>query len=89
MHANDKYLLVVGTIEDADAPPFRQMTGRAPKKIVFQFFGTRLFKTLNLATLRIDAGHDVPDGAILAGSVHPLKNQKQRVLVGGVVQALQ
>ena len=74
MHSNNKYLLVVGTIEDADAPPFRQMTGRAPKKIVFQFFGARLFKAKNLATLRIYAGHDVPDGAILASGVHTLKN---------------
>ena len=89
MHPNDQHLLVVGTIEDADPPAFRQTAGRAPEKIVFQFLGARLFETENLAALRIDPGHDVPDGAVLAGSVHPLKNQQQRIAVGRVVKALQ
>jgi len=35
-----------------------------------------LFKTENLAALRIDAGHDAPDGTVVAGSVHRLKNQR-------------
>jgi hypothetical protein len=48
-----------------------------------------MFETENLAALRIDARHDVPDGAILAGSIHPLKNQQQRIAVGRVVKALQ
>jgi hypothetical protein len=89
MHANHEHLLVVGTIEDADPPAFRQTAGRAPKKIVLQLLGTRLFETENLAALRIDPGHDVPDGTILAGSIHPLKDQEQRVAAGGVVKALQ
>ena len=89
MHANDEHLLIVGTIEDADPPAFRQTAGRAPKKIVLQFLGTRLLETENLAALRINPGHDVPDGAILACSVHPLKNQQQRIAVGRVVKALQ
>ena len=62
---------------------------RAPEKIVFQLLGARLFETENLAALRIDPGHDVPDGAVLAGSVHPLKNQQQRIAVGRVVKVLQ
>jgi len=41
------------------------------------------------SSLRIDPGHDVPDGTVLAGSVHPLKNQQQRIAVGRVVKALQ
>jgi hypothetical protein len=53
MHANDEHLLVIGTIEDADPPAFRQPAGRAPEKIVLQFFGARLFETENLAALRI------------------------------------
>jgi hypothetical protein len=89
MHANDEHLLLVGTIEDADSPAFRQTAGRAPEKIMFQLFGTRLFETENLAALRIDPGHDVPDGAVLAGSVHPLKNQQQRIAIGRVVKVLQ
>src|ERR1039457_2221468 len=70
MHSNDQDLLVVGTIEDADPPAFRQMTVRAPKKIMLQFLDTRLFETENLAALRIDPGHDVPDGPVLAARVH-------------------
>jgi len=89
MHANDEHLLIVGTIEDADSPAFRQTAGCAPKKIVLQFLGTRLFETKDLAALRIDPGHDVPDGTVLAGSVHPLENQQQRIAVGRVVKALQ
>ena len=52
-------------------------------------FGAGLFEAENLAALRIDPGHDVPDGAVLAGRVHPLKNQQQRIAVGGVVKVLQ
>ena len=56
---------------------------------MFQFFGARLFETENLAAFRIDSGHDVPDGAVLAGSVQCLKNQQQRITVGRVVKLLQ
>ena len=88
MHPNDQHFLVIGTIEDADLPAFGKPARRAPEKIVFQLLGARLFETENLAALRIDPGHDVPDGAVLAGSVHPLKNQQQRIAVGRVVKAV-
>ena len=48
-----------------------------------------MFETEYLAALRIDPGHDMPDGAVLAGSIHSLKNQQQRIAVGRVVKALQ
>ena len=89
MHPNDQHFLIVGTVEDADPPAFRQTARGAPEKIVFQFLGARLLETENLAALRIDAGHDVPDGAVLAGSVHSLKNQQQRIAVGRIVKLLQ
>ncbi len=47
-----------------------------------------MFEAENLAALRIDAGHDVLDGAVLAGGVHRLKNQQQRTVVVGVEQTL-
>jgi hypothetical protein len=31
----------------------------------------------------------MPDGAVLAGAVHSLKNQQQRISVGSVVKAFQ
>jgi hypothetical protein len=68
MHTNDQHFLVVGTIEDADPSAFRQAAGGAPKKIMFQFFGARLFETEHLTALRIDPGHHVPDGPVLAAA---------------------
>ena len=56
---------------------------------MLHLFGARLFEAENLASLRIDSGHDVPDRAVLAGGVHPLKNQQQRITVGSVVKILQ
>jgi hypothetical protein len=55
---------------------------------MFQLKGARLFEAENLAALRIDPGHDVPNGAVLAASVHPLKNEEQRIAIGRVVQVL-
>src|SRR5664280_2425780 len=89
MHSNDQYFLVVRTIEDTDPSAFGKAAGRTPEKIMLQLFGARLFEAENLAALRIDPGHDVPDGAVLAGSVYPLKNQQQRIAIGCVVKLLQ
>ncbi len=89
VHPNDEDFLIVGSIEDADSPPFRQMASGAPEKIVLQFLGTRLFETEDFAALRVNAGHYVPDGAILARRVHPLKHQQQGIAAGGVVEVLQ
>ena len=89
MHADHQHFFVIGTIEDADPPPFGKPAGRAPEKVVFQFFRARLFEAGNLASCRIDSGHDVTDGPVLAGRVHPLKNQQQRIAIGGVVKLLQ
>ena len=88
MHAHDEHFLVIGAVEDADAPAFGQAAGGAPEKVVFEFLGAGMFEAEDLAALRIDAGHDVLDGTVLAGGVHCLKNQKQRILVVGVKQAL-
>ena len=76
MHPNHQHLFVIGTIENADLPAFGKAARGAPEEIVFQFIGARLFETKNLAPLWIDPGHDVPDGAVLTGGVHPLKNQQ-------------
>ena len=49
MHPNDQHFLVIGAIEDADSPSFGKPARRAPEKIMFQFFGARLFEAENLA----------------------------------------
>ena len=89
MHADDQHFFIVGTIEDADPPAFGKPPRRAPKKVMLQFFGAGLFEARNLAPLWIDPGHDVADGAVLSGGVHPLKNQQQRIAIRGVVELLQ
>src|ERR1019366_4034720 len=89
MHANNQHFLVIRTVEDADPAAFRKSARSAPKKIMFQLFGTGLFETEDVAAFRIDPGHDVTDGAILAGTVHTLENQQQRISVGRVVKVLQ
>ena len=89
MDPNHQHFLVIGAIEDADPPAFGKPKSRTPEKIVFQFFGAGLFETGYFAALRIDSGHDVPDGAVFPGGVHPLKNQQQGITVGRVVKVLQ
>jgi hypothetical protein len=74
MHAHDQHFFVIGAIEDTDPPAFRKPPRRAPEKIVFQFVGARLFETGDVAASWIYAGHDVSDGAVFSGRVHPLKN---------------
>ena len=56
---------------------------------MLQFDRAGMFETEHLAALRIDARHDVLDRAVLAGRVHGLKDQQQRVPIGGVVELLQ
>ena len=53
-----------------------------------QFIGRRLFETENFATLRIDTGQYMLDGAVLSGSVHALKYQQQGIPTGGIEQGL-
>ncbi len=54
-----------------------------------QFLSTGMCEAEHLAPLGIDTGHDVPDGAVLAGRVHRLKNKQQRIAVVRVVESLQ
>ena len=85
--ANNKHIFV----EERLKMPIRPRSGKrrcAPKKIMFKFLCGRLFETEDLTTLRIYPGHDVADGAVLAGRIHSLKNQLQRITVGGVVELL-
>src|SRR5579863_8802585 len=75
MHARDQHLLVIRSVEYADAPALRKIAGGAPEEVVLQFTWARMFETEHLAALRIDPGHHMLDHAILAGSVHGLEDQ--------------
>ena len=77
MHAHDQDLLVVRTVEDADAPALGQALDVAPHEIVVEVFPRGLLEREHLASLRIDARHDVLDGAVLARRIHRLKHKQQ------------
>ena len=44
MHTDDEHFLVVGPVEDADTPTFRQITCGPPEEIMFQLGGAWMFK---------------------------------------------
>jgi hypothetical protein len=89
MNANDQRFFVVAAIEDADVSAIRSALQATPKVIVIEIFGRGRLERVSLAALGIDAGHDVLDGAILAGGVHGLKNQQDGPFVLGVEHVLQ
>src|ERR1035437_1365082 len=89
MHPNNQHFLVIGTVEDADPSARRQTAGRAPEKIMLQFFCARMLETVDFTALRVDARQDVADRAILSGSVHGLKNKEHRIAVGRIEEVLQ
>ena len=88
MNAKDQNFLVVGAIEDADPAPLGQLPRRIPQEVVVQLLGAGVLETEHLAALGIDARHHVLDGAVLAGRIHRLENQQQRVTVGRVQHVL-
>ena len=88
MHAHDQDLLVVRAVEDADAPALGQAPDVAPQEVVVELLRRGLLERGHLAALRIDAGHDVLDRAVLAGRVHRLKDQQQGPAILGVEHVL-
>ncbi len=88
MHAKDQDLLAVGAIEDADASARWEVTGRTPKKIMFKLGGAGMLEAENLASLRVDARHDVPNGAVLPSLIHSLNNDEDGVFVRRIEKLL-
>src|SRR6516162_4720322 len=89
MHANHQRFLVIAPIENANVPAVRQAFHTAEEKIVVEVLRSRRLEGKDLAALGVDAGHDVLDGAILAGCVHGLKNQQHSPFVLRVQLVLQ
>ena len=88
MHPNHQHFLVIRAVEDADPAALGKAARRAPEEIVIELFRAGLFETENLATLWIDARHDVTNGAIFARAVHALEDQQQRIAMRCVVKLL-
>jgi hypothetical protein len=89
VHAHDQHFLVIGAVEDADAAALGQFAGGAPQEVVLELRGAGVLEAHHMAALRVDAGHDVLDHAVLAGRVHGLEDDQQRVAVVGVEPRLQ
>ena len=81
-------LLVVRAVEDADPAPLGSVLGDAPQEGVVELLGRRLLERDDLHALRVDARHDVLDRRVLAGRVHRLEDDQQRVGVARPQQLL-
>src|SRR4030095_3466998 len=89
MNAHRQRLFVVTAVEDTNAPAFVQTLETAPHKVMVEIFTGGPLKGKDLASLRVDPGHDMLDGAILAGSVHRLEDEQYCPLVLRVEHVLQ
>src|SRR4030095_2433935 len=84
MHPDHKYLFVVTPIKDSDVSPVRQTFHAPPEIIVVEIFRRRRLERIDLAALRIQTGHHMLDGAILARGIHSLKDEKHRPPILGI-----
>ena len=85
---HDQHVLVVGSVEDRDATAFGRALHASPEERVVEFLGARLLERDDVAALRIDAGEQVLDQAVLAGGVHALQHDEDRAGVVGPEQLL-
>ena len=86
--ARGEDVLVVGAVEDADHAAGRDLGVDAPEEVVAGFERGGDFELGDVATLRVDAGEDVADGAVFAGRVHALKDDEQGLGLAGVEDVL-
>ena len=81
VHLECDDLLVVRAVEDADATAFGERVRDAPQEVVVEFLGRGLLERDHLDALRVDSRHHVLDRRVLAGRVHRLQDDEQRVPV--------
>src|SRR5687768_16059554 len=78
MHPHNQGFFVVAAIEQPDHAALRQTSRAAPQVIVIELLAAWRFEGLNLTALRIDAGHDMLNDAVLACRIHRLKDNQHR-----------
>src|SRR5215471_11315338 len=74
MDANHQNILIMRAVEDSDHAMSGNSTMDTPEKIVVKLFGRRLLETSDLATLRVHAGEDMADCAILTPGIESLQH---------------
>jgi hypothetical protein len=89
MHAYDKNVLVVRSIENRHLTKSGGMRVHPPQKIVVALFRRRLFEPRDTYALRVHCTHDMPASPVLAGSIDSLKDDQQTVTAIGVQLTLQ
>jgi hypothetical protein len=81
MHADGEHFFVVRTVEDTNFAAFGNGFVDTPQVVAVQLLRAGRFERVDFASLWVDAGHDVLDGAVFPGSVHGLKDEQQRPAV--------
>ena len=76
-------------IEDTDLSALRHTLHTSPEVIVVQFLSRGQFKGKDPNPLRVDTKHDVFDGAVLTGCVHPLEDKQHPPALLGIEYVLQ
>src|SRR5579885_3666436 len=89
VHARDEHVLVVRAIEDRDVTTPGRVAMDAPEEVVRGLLLGRRLERNHLAPARVDARHDVLDGAVLPGRVHPLEDDQHREAAVGVEHVLE
>ena len=89
VNAGYKNILVVGAVEDGHHAARGDLLVDAPEEVVCFLQGRRDFERGDVAPLRVNAGHDMGDGAVLARRVQPLQDDQDAVLLRRVEPFLQ
>src|SRR5690348_5318675 len=87
--ANHEDVFIMRAVKNADHAFCGDCLVNAPEEVVSEFFGIRNLECGHRTSLRANAGHDMANGSILAGSIHPLQDNKQRSFLFGVKKILQ
>jgi hypothetical protein len=89
VYANRKHFLVVAAVEHPDPSPLWQMDGRTPQEIVIELVRGGRLVGRDLETGRVHTRRHGTDRRVLPRRVDRLKDQQERVAVGGVQPLLQ
>jgi hypothetical protein len=79
VHTRHEHILVVAPVEDGDLAFAWETLLGAPQEVLLQLLAGRLPKVVYPEAPRVDSEQHLPDGRVLAGGIHGLKDQEHRV----------